>query len=333
MPESLPAAAPSRARVLAAYAVVYVVWGSTYLAINFAIATLPPFLMAGVRFLVAGLALYAWMRARGAVRPSAAQWKVATIIGAFLLLGGNGAVVWAEQFVPSGITALLVATVPLWMALLGWLGPDRRRPTTRVSLGLLVGMIGIVVLVGPGALIGQGGNVDLVGAAVLMFGSLAWAAGSLYARRAATPPSPQLGTAMQMLSGGLLLVVLGLATGEGRGLDAGAISATSMSALLYLIIFGSLVGFSAYVWLLRVEPPTRVSTYAYVNPVVAVGLGWLLAGEALTAQTLFAAAIIVGAVVLIVTTAKPAAGRTAAAALPPSATTTSRRRRRGATSA
>jgi drug/metabolite transporter (DMT)-like permease len=331
MPESLPATAPSRARVIGVYAVVYVVWGSTYLAINFAIATLPPFLMAGVRFLVAGLVLYLWMRARGAVRPSAAQWKVAAIIGAFLLLGGNGAVVWAEQFVPSGITALLVATVPLWMALIGWLGPDRRRPTPRVNLGLFVGMIGIVVLIGPGALIGQGGDVDLVGSAVLILGALAWAAGSLYARRAATPPSPQLGTAMQMLSGGLLLLILGLATGEGRGLDAGAISATSASALLYLIVFGSLVGFSAYVWLLRVEPPTRVSTYAYVNPVVAVGLGWLFAGEALTAQTLLAAAIIVGAVVLIVTTPKPAALRTVA--LPPSTASGPRRRRRGATSA
>lgn len=331
MPDFPSAAAPSRARVIAAYAAVYVVWGSTYLAINFAIATLPPFLMAGARFLVAGLVLYVWMRARGAVRPSAAQWKVATIIGAFLLLGGNGAVVWAEQFVPSGITALLVATLPLWMALLGWLGPDRRRPTPRVSLGLLVGMVGIVVLVGPGALVGQGGNVDIVGAAVLMFGSLAWAAGSLYARRAATPPSPQLGTAMQMLSGGLLLVVLGLATGEGRGLDAGAISASSVSALLYLIVFGSLLGFSAYVWLLRVEPPTRVSTYAYVNPVVAVGLGWLFAGEALTSQTLLAAAIIIGAVVLIVTTPKPAAVR--APAVPPSAAAVPRRRQRGARSA
>lgn len=326
-PALIPAAAaapPSRARILVAYATVYVVWGSTYLAISFAITTLPPFLMAAARFLVAGTLLYLWMIARGAARPTAAHWKSAAIVGAFLLLGGNGAVVWAEQRVPSGIAALLVATLPLWMVLLEWLGPDRRRPTARVALGLLAGMVGVVVLVGPGAIRGQG-NVDLIGSAALVAGSLAWAAGSLYSRRAALPAAPQLGTAMQMLAGGLMLAVVGLAVGEGRALDVAAVSPTSLAALLYLIVFGSLIGFSAYVWLLRVEPPSRVATYAYVNPVVAVALGWLLAGETLSPQTLVAAAIIVGAVVLIVTARKPAARR--AVAVPPSAAEPRRRRR------
>ncbi len=326
MTDAITTGAPPRSRVLAAYAIVYVIWGSTYLAISLAITTLPPFLMAGARFLVAGLILYVWTRARGAARPTIAHWKAATIIGAFLLLIGNGAVVWAEQFVPSGITALLIATVPLWMSLLGWLGPERRRPNLRIAVGLLIGLLGIIVLVGPGALLGQSGTVDLVGSGVIILGALSWAVGSLYARRAVTPPSPQLGTAMQMFAGGLLLVVLGLVTGEGRGLDPSAMSATSVSALLYLIVFGSLIGFSAYIWLLRVEPPTRVSTYAYVNPVVAVALGWLIASEPLSAQTLLAAAIIVGAVVLIVSA--PRAVARGDIALPPSVAVVAPRRRR-----
>lgn len=318
-------AAPSRARIVAAYATVYVVWGSTYLAIAYAITTLPPFLMAGTRFLVAGALLYAWTAARGAARPSAAQWKAAAVVGGCLLLGGNGAVVWAEQYVPSGVAALLVATLPVWMVLLEWLGPDRRRPTMRVALGVFVGIAGVVVLVGPGAIRGQG-NVDVLGSGALIFGSLAWAAGSLYSRRAPTPATPQLGTAMQMLAGGLMLTVAGLAVGEGRALDLAAVSPASVGGLLYLITFGSLIGFSAYVWLLRVEPTSRVSTYAYVNPVVAVALGWLVAGEALTRQTLVAAAIIVAAVMLIVASGRPPA-RSATAPLPPSASSPARRRK------
>lgn len=321
----MASAASSRARILVAYATVYVVWGSTYLAISFAITTLPPLLMAGARFLVAGALLYLWMLARGAARPSAAQWKAAAIVGAFLLLGGNGAVVWAEQYVASGVAALLVATLPVWMVLLEWLGPDRRRPTLRVALGVIVGIVGVVVLVGPGAIRGEG-NVDLLGSGALILGSLAWAAGSLYSRRAPVPAAPQLGTAMQMLAGGLLLTVVGLAVGEGRGLDLSAVSASSAGALLYLIVLGSLIGFSAYVWLLRVEPPSRVATYAYVNPVVAVALGWLFAGETVSAQTLLAAAIIIGAVVLIVSTRKPDRRR-GAVAVPPSAAEPRRRRR------
>jgi drug/metabolite transporter (DMT)-like permease len=291
---------PSRARLLAAYATVYVVWGSTYLAILYAIETLPPFLMGAARFLTAGSILVAWAFLRGAARPTAAQWKSAAIIGGFLLLGGNGAVLWAEQRVPSGITALLVAILPLWMVILERLGPDRRRPTPRTLLGVLIGIAGMVVLIGPGALVGDG-DVSIVGALVLILGSLSWGIGSLYTPRAALPRSPQLASGLQMLAGGAMLAVLGLATGEGaRGLAPGGASVASLAALAYLVVFGSLIAYSAFAWLLRVEPPSRVATYAYVNPVVAVFLGWAVAGEALTTRTLVAAAIIVGAVALIV---------------------------------
>jgi len=320
-------AAPSRARVLTAYAIIYVVWGSTYLGINIALESLPPFLLAAARFTTAGALLYIWMRARGAARPSLNQWKGAAIVGGLLLFAGNGGVVWAQQYVPSGVAALLVATLPLWMALLEWVGPDRRRPTAQVGLGLAVGLVGIVVLVGPGALTGQG-NVSLVGAGALILASFAWAVGSLYARRAPVPATPQLGTAMQMLSGGLMLIVGGVLSGEASAIHLDAIATRSAVALVYLIVFGSLIAFSAYVWLLRVEPPSRVATYAYVNPVVAVTLGWLFAGETLTPQTMIAAAIIIGAVVLIVSARKTPASRGGAHTPPPSATTPRRRRRK-----
>jgi len=291
---------PPRGRLVAAYATVYLVWGSTYLAILYAIETLPPFLMGAARFLTAGAILVAWAMARGAPRPTPAQVKGAAIVGGFLLLGGNGAVLWAEQRVPSGITALLVAILPLWMVILERLGPDRRRPTRRTLVGVLIGIVGMVVLIGPGALVGDG-NVPIVGAIVLLLGSLSWGIGSLYTQRAALPASPALASGMQMLAGGLMLGGLGLATGEAsRGLAVGGASAASLLALAYLVVFGSLVAYSAFSWLLRVEPPSRVATYAYVNPVVAVFLGWAFAGEALTTATMVAAAIIVGAVALIV---------------------------------
>ena len=301
---------PTRARVLAAYATVYVVWGSTYLAIRYAIATLPPFLMAATRFLIAGLLLLAWARLRGGAWPTRRQWRNAAIVGAFLLFGGNGAVVWAEQRVPSGVTALLVATLPLWMVALEWLGPDRRRPTGRGLLGVLLGIVGIVVLVGPGAITGNG-NVDLVGAGVLVLASLVWGIGSLFSKHADMPDSPQMNSALQMVAGGALLVPMGLATGEAGHLALGAVSTASLVGLGYLVVFGSLLAFTAFAWLLRVEPPSRVATYAYVNPMVAVLLGWAIAGEALTWSTIAAAGVIVGAVVLIVSQRKaPAAGAT-----------------------
>ena len=289
--------APPVANVVAAFAAVYIIWGSTYLAILFAIETLPPFLMAGVRFLVAGTVLYAWVRLRGARRPTRAEWVATGIIGALLITAGNGAVTWAEQSVPSGVAALLVAVVPFFMVLFEWLRPGGVRPTLRVGFGLLLGFVGIALLVGPGELGGEA--VDPLGAIVLMAGAISWAAGSIYSRGAKLPPAPLLTTAMQMLAGGALLLLIGLFTGETTRVALDAISMSSLVALLYLIVFGSLIGYTAYVWLLKVSTPARVSTYAYVNPVVAVFLGWAVANEPLTPRVLVAAAVILGSVAVI----------------------------------
>jgi drug/metabolite transporter (DMT)-like permease len=287
-----------RGRVITAFAAIYIIWGSTYLAIRFAIETLPPFLMAGTRFLIAGAVLYPFARRLGP-RPEKAHWVGAAIVGALLLLAGNGGVVWAEQRVASGLAALLVATVPLWTVLLDSL-IRKKRPTGRVIAGLFLGFLGLVLLVGPGELAGSR-RIDPIGVAVLVTASLCWATGSLMSRRVKLPRSPLLATAMEMLLGGGLLVFFGLVLGEGSRLHLDMVSPKSVLALLYLVVFGSLIGLTAYVWLLGVVAPARVSTYAFVNPVIAVVLGWAFAGEPLTARTLMAAAVIVGAVVLITT--------------------------------
>ena len=289
---------PPRWRVITAFTAVYLIWGSTYLAIRLAVETMPPFLMAGIRFLIAGTILYVWTRWRGVPKPTRSHWLAATIVGGLLLLGGNGGVVWAAQHVSSGLTALLIATVPLWMALLNWLRPGGAKPSNRIIAGLLLGFIGITLLIGPSKLAG-GHQVDPLGAAVLIIASLSWAAGSLYSRRAQLPASPLLATGMEMLAGGALLLIAGLLFGEWTRFDLSAPSLRSWLALSYLIIFGALIGFTAYIWLLRVTTPALASTYAYVNPVVAIFLGWAFVGEPLTARTLLAAAIIIGAVVVI----------------------------------
>lgn len=297
----MTSSSPSRGRVIAAFAAVYVIWGSTYLGIRLAIDTIPPFLMGGVRFLIAGGILYTWSRSRGDAKPTLGNWIAATIVGGLLLLGGNGAVMWAAQHVPTGVVSLLVAMVPLWMVLLEWIGPRKVRPTVGVSLGVALGLAGLIVLAGP-ALWGGSGGVNPAGVIILMLGSLSWAAGSLYSRRKTLPSSSMLAMGMEMLGGGALLLLTGLAKGETRRFDVAAVSAASQFAMAYLIIFGSLIGYTAYIWLLRVQPAARVSTYAYVNPIVAVFLGWLVLGEAVTQRTLVAGAIIVGAVALITTT-------------------------------
>ncbi len=289
-----------RARIVAAFAAVYVIWGSTYLAIRFAIETMPPLLMAGVRFLFAGALLYAWSRARGTAAPTGAQWRAAAVVGGLLFVGGNGAVVVAEQWVPSGLVALLVAAVPLWLVILDWIWGAGKAPSRRVALGLVGGFAGVGLLAGsPG--VGAESRLELVGAGLVMAGSLAWAAGSLYSRYAATPPRPRMWVAMQMLAGGAFLLPLAAVSGEIGAFDLAAVSRRSVLALLYLVVFGALVAFTAYIWLLSASTPERVGTYAYVNPAVALFLGWALADEPLTPRSILAAIVIVGAVVVITT--------------------------------
>lgn len=293
---------PTLPALLSGFAIIYVVWGSTYLAIRFAIETLPPFLMAGVRFLVAGVVLYAWARARGSGRPTRRHVVSASILGALMLWGGNGGVVWAEQRIPSGLAALLVSTVPLFVVLLDAFGVGsgrRLRPRTPVLLGVVGGLLGVGFLLSPGDLLG-GGEIDLLGAAVVLFASLSWAVGSLVTRRAELPESPYLTTALEMLAGGALLFLTGWVVGEPGRIGWEAVSLKSLLALGYLIVFGSLIAFTAYVWLLRVADTAKVATYAYVNPVVAILLGWGLAGEELTGRTLLAAAIILASVASII---------------------------------
>jgi drug/metabolite transporter (DMT)-like permease len=289
-----------RFRIIIAFAAIYLVWGSTYLAIRFAIETLPPLLTAGARFAVAGPLLYAWARRGGGPRPSRRQWLAAVIAGGLLLLGGNGLVTSAEERVSSGLTALLVATVPLWMVLLDWVFLRAGRPSLKVLLGLALGLVGIVLLIGPAHMLGEH-RIDLIGVGLALVAALSWAIGSLYARRAPLPDPPLLGTAMEMISGGVLLLLASGIKGEWGQVDFAAVSVSSWLALAYLTVLGSIVGFTGYTWLLRVSTPARVSTYAYVNPVIAVMLGWALGGETLTAQMLLAAVVIICAVVLITT--------------------------------
>lgn len=300
-------AAPSMLAVASAFAAVYLVWGSTYLAIRVAVQTLPPFMMAGVRFIIAGAILYIWSRTQGAARPNSRQWLATTIVGGLLLLGGNGGVVWAETRVDSGVAALLVATVPLWMIVLHALRPDGARPNLAEVGGLILGFLGVAVLINPfnaasspEAHAGSGlpAAVDPWGAAALVGASLSWSVGSLYSRRADVPKEPLLATGMNMLGGGVLLIIAGAAAGEVSALDPGQFSSSSLLALAYLVVFGSLVGFTAYMWLLRVTTPAKVSTYAYVNPVVAVLLGWAVLHEPLGPRTFAAMALIVTGVVL-----------------------------------
>ena len=290
----------SQVRLLTAFALVYVIWGSTYLGIRFAIETIPPFLMAGVRFVIAGGILYAFVMLRGARAPSRRQWIAASIIGALLLLGGNGAVVWAELRVPSGLVALLVATEPLCVVLIDWARPKGLRPRPGELLGLVLGFAGVVILVSPVPLTGGSLEIDPVGAAVVLFAAVSWALGSIYSRHAPAHESAFLMTGMKMLTGGLLLLLAGTVAGEWSRLDVGAISAKSWFALGYLIIFGALIGFTAYIWLLKNTTLPRASTYAYVNPIVAVLLGWMLASEPMNGRVIAAAAVIVAGVVIVV---------------------------------
>jgi len=288
--------------LIAAFAAVYIFWGSTYLAIKYAIETLPPFLMAGSRFLIAGSILYVWARfSADYEKPTLKHWRTSFIVGTLLLLGGNGCVVLAEHYISSSLAALLVATEPFWIVLLSWLWLGGNRPNWKVALGLLVGFVGVYLLIGgqssTAAVANDSGQ--MLGAFLVMFGAFCWALGSIYGVRATTPKSSVLTSGMQMLSGSFVLMLVGTFTGEWSNFNIADVSTNSWLGFVYLIIFGSIVGFTAYSWLLKVASPSMVATYAYVNPVVAVFLGWIIAGESLTMQMLIGAGIIVGSVALI----------------------------------
>lgn len=286
--------------VVLSFAAVYILWGSTYLAMRVGVESFPPLLLAGVRHLSVGIFLYPVLRWKTGIIPTAQHWKTAAITGCLLLFLGNGSVCWAEQTVPSGIAALLVATVCLWMVLVDWLRPGGHKPSFRVIIGVILGFAGLLFLVGPSRL-GGSGRVDLLGAAVLVIASLSWACGSLYSKHGSLPSSPMLGVAMQSLCGGIILVIAGFFTGEVARFHFSAITLRSWAAVFYLAVFGSCLGFTAYLYILKKSTAARVSTYALVNPVVALFLGWLLAAEAFTLRTLLSALVILTAVLLVIT--------------------------------
>lgn len=283
--------------LIAAYLAIYFIWGSTFLAVSFAIETMPPLLMGGIRFLVGGAMLYALGNFRGDVRPRPANWSAAIALGSVMVLIATGGTIWSQQYVSSGLAAVLATTVPLWIVLIEWLRPGGSRPDGRVATGLLAGFAGVVMLVGPGSG-GEGQSIHLAGLAVLLCASIAWAAGSVYSRSARVVASPAMATGMQMLTGGAMLTVAGLAMGEGGRFDLAQVSTTSWLAMLFLLV-STVVAFTAYNWLLTVDSPSRVSTYAYINPVVAVFLGWQLAGEHLDARMVIALGVILTSVAFI----------------------------------
>ena len=260
----------------------------------------PPLLLAGTRHLAVGLLMYPLLRWKTGLRPTAEQWKTAAISGVLLLCVGNGGVCWAELTVPSGIAALLVATVTLWMVIVDWLRPGGHKPSVRILFGIVLGFVGMVVLVGP-ARLGQAGRVDPAGALILIVASLAWACGSLWSKHGALPSSPLLGVAMQGLCGGAALWILALCNGEVARFHPTQIGMRPWLAVGYLFVFGSCIGFSAYLYILKKSTAARVGTYAFVNPIAALGIGWLLGGETLTHRTVLAAAVILTAVVLVIT--------------------------------
>lgn len=293
-----PEPASSTAGLVAAFTAVYLIWGSTYLAIRYAVETIPPLLMMGMRHVVAGTLLYAWARSRGTPAPRWREWMRPAAIGAVLFLGGHGSLAWAEQRVPSGIAALLVATLPLWIVVLARMWGTERRLGGRALAGLVVGFMGVAVLFGPDAW-RHNGELNLLGAVAVPLGTFAWAAGTIYMRSVKMPESPVLSSAMQMLAGGASLLLAASVTGEAGQFHFAAVTARSWLALVYLTVFGSIVAFTAYTWLHMVASPSRVATYAYVNPVVAVLLGWALASEPMGWFTVLAMVIILAGVALV----------------------------------
>lgn len=288
-----------KTKIWLAMLVIYVVWGSTYLGIRFAIESIPPFLHAAMRFAVAGLLVLGWRFLAGDERPTLKQWRDASIVGLFLLLGGNGLVSWAEQTVDSGIAALVVGATPLWLTLFESLRPGGAKPGWQAILGLLVGFGGIFILINPQTLAEAAYRIDLLGAGAVVLATILWAIGSIYAKTAEVPKSIFMFTGMQMASASIGLFIASLLSNELNGFDFRAVTTESWLGLIYLIVFGSLVAFVAYGWLLHNAPISLVSTYGYINPLVAIFLGAWLAEEVLTGRVFVAAAVIIGAVMLI----------------------------------
>lgn len=294
--------------LVAAFAAVYIFWGSTYLAIKYAIETMPPFIMAGSRFMFAGGVLFLLAKtSKDFERPTWRHWRTSLIVGTLLLLGGNGGVVFAEKYISSSLAALLIATEPFWIVILGWLWLNGARPSKMVVLGLVLGFVGVGLLV-----VGQGSGREgtsayyqIAATVAIIFSALSWAAGSIYGLRASVPKSSLLTAGMQMLSGGAVLMLASVPKGEWSTFSMTGVSTNSWFALAYLVVFGSLIGFTAYSWLLKNAQPSMVATYAYVNPVIAVILGWLVAGESLTGQLLIGAGFVVASVVLVTMQAGP----------------------------
>lgn len=294
-----------KTKIWIALIILYIVWGSTYLGIKIAVETIPPFFHAGVRFLLSGIVLVLWQRAIGNDMPTKNQWKNTFIVGTFLLLGGNGLVSWAEQTIPSGIAALIVGTVPLFLVIMEALRPNGGKPTWQTMLGLLIGFVGVFILVGPAEITGSQESLNPLGVIALLSASILWAVGSIYSKGADLPKSSFMTTGAEMLMGSIGLLGVSLLTGELSGWSLGQVSTRSWLGLLYLITMGSIVGFGSYIWLLQNAPISLVATYAYVNPIVAVILGYFFGNEILEPRIWLATGIIIGAVAFINSKNKP----------------------------
>jgi drug/metabolite transporter (DMT)-like permease len=288
----------NRTRIILAFAAVYVIWGSTYLFIKYAIESVPPFMMGAARFIVAGALLYALARWRGAKAPGARDWRSAAITGVLMLGLGNGAVMWAELTVPTGVVALIVSTVPIWIVLIDWLRPRGVRPRVPVFLGLALGVAGMVILIGPRAIIGQG-NVDEIGVLILLVGSLGWAVGTILSKGSKRSSSPIVYSSLQMGAAGAAMLIMSLAIGEHTRFEPGDVTPRAFFSWLYLMLAGSIIGYTAYIYLLGKVSAAKAATYAYVNPIIAVLLGWAFLREPIGGRTLIAAAVILAGVAII----------------------------------
>jgi drug/metabolite transporter (DMT)-like permease len=288
-------------KTLLAFAIIYFVWGSTYLAIRIGVREVPPFLLAGIRFLVAGLVLYGWMIARGERQPSGREWASASLLAIMFFVLDYGLLFWAEQRVPSGIAAVMMATIPVFMALAEIILLRTQKLTFRLSLALLIGMGGVAVLMSRSLNLG-GAPIDTVGAVALIVASMSWGVSSVLARLVPLPPSKVMSAGSQMLAGGVFLILTAAALGEFRNFHPWTVSREAWLSLLYLIVAGSIIAFTAYLWLIHHVSPTKVGTYAYVNPVVAVMVGYFLGGEALGLRTILGAAFVLISVLVITTT-------------------------------